>query len=116
MNEKTNKFLCENYVTNDDNDITLGSFIAQSLVILCVVGIALVVLIGAITIVGILIHVCFNGGEWILVEDASSMIFLYGLITTVATIVICCVLSKIFSIKLAHCPVKENKKDEEEKQ
>lgn len=121
-NKRIKNFLCEWYQVNENSDITMGTFLAQSAMYGTFIVIVLALFVSLVTLVGMYTQSCITGydlmqpygGNELFPKWVGVITFLFGLATIAVIALIGVVIMKISSIKLAHCNVKDKKGTKEE--
>lgn len=118
---KLNKFICENYTTDEKGDISLWNFGWQSIEFIfafCVLGVliiggAIIIVAVVFTLPGFIIESIY-GGSFDSPTTASTVII--SVAADVVIIIIILLIELSMKVKVAHCPVKEESEHNEPKE
>lgn len=115
---KLNKFICKNYTTDENGDISLWSFGWQSIefiIAICVIGVLIcagvsILLCVVFTLPGFIMQ-CVIDNTLDVPITASTVIISVAVDVVIMTIILLIDLS--MKVSVAHCPVKEISVDNE---
>ena len=103
MNEKIDKWLCENF-KNDDDDVTIGNILKICGVSLFVVIVVLYFICVVVFMVGWSVHgVCVRGDGLFFNRDIALIDGLIGVLTLLSMVIIVYASNEILSYKVTTC-------------